>query len=77
MPLALNLIHHRDLQVKIENRCLFTGWGCCLDTVTTGGNWTPDKVAVHDINCLEILAVFLALKSFEVTNISVPLRIAT
>ena len=42
------------------------GWGCCLDTVTTGGNWTPEE-AQHDINYLEILAVFLALKSFSNT----------
>ena len=40
------------------------GWGCCLDTVTTGGNWTPEE-AQHDINYLEILAVFFALKSFS------------
>ena len=40
------------------------GWGYCLDTVTTGGNWTPEE-AQHDINYLEILAVFFALKSFS------------
>lgn len=33
----------------------FTGWGCCFDTVTTGGNWTPEEAA-HDINYLEMLA---------------------
>ena len=44
----------------------FTGWGCCFDTVTTGGNWTL-KEAAHDINYLEMLAAFVALKSFEGT----------
>ena len=39
------------------------GWGCCIDTVTSGGNWYPDE-AQHDINYLEMFAVFLALKSF-------------
>ena len=48
-------------------RVLSPGQGCCLDIVTTEGKWTPDEVAVHDINCLEMLAVFLALKSFEGT----------
>ena len=48
-------------------RVLSPGQGCCLDTVTTTGNWTPGEVAVHDIKCLEMLAVFLALKSFEGT----------
>lgn len=41
-----------------------TGWGACIDTTTTGGDWTPDD----DINYLEILAVFLALQSFSVLS---------
>ena len=44
----------------------FPGCGCCFDTVTTGGNWTPEE-AVHDINYLEMLAAYLALKSFDST----------
>lgn len=43
------------------------GWGCCMETVTSGGNWTPEE-AQHDINYLEMLAVFLALKSFSNTT---------
>jgi len=42
------------------------GRGCCIETVTSGGNWTPVE-AQHDINYLEMLAVFLALKSFSNT----------
>ena len=37
--------------------------GCCIDTITSGGNWSPEE-AQHDINFLEIFAVFPALKSF-------------
>ena len=37
--------------------------GCCIATVTSGGNWSPDE-AQHDINYLEMFVVFLALKSF-------------
>jgi len=37
--------------------------GCCIDAVTSGGNWSPEE-AQHGINYLEMFAVFLALKSF-------------
>ncbi|CAB3997611.1 Enzymatic poly, partial [Paramuricea clavata] len=38
-------------------------WGCTLGETRTGGNWTKDE-AQHHINYLELLAVFLALKTF-------------
>ena len=40
------------------------GGGACIDTPTTGSSWAPEERA-HDINYLEILAAFLALKSFS------------
>lgn len=61
-----NLINHGDPQVTMTTDASLIGWGCCIETVTSGGNWTPVE-AQHDINYLEMLAVFLALKSFSNT----------
>ena len=61
-----NLINHGDPQVTMTTDASLIGWGCCIETVTSGGNWTPEE-AQHDINYLEMLAVFLALKSFSNT----------
>ena len=66
LPLAFNLINHGDPQVIMATDASFTGWGCCFDTVTTGGNWTPEEAA-HDTNYLEMPAAFLALKSCKGT----------
>ena len=59
LPLAFNLINHGDPQIMMTTDASFTGRGCCFDTVTTGGNWTPEEAA-HDINacclsCTEII----------------------
>ena len=64
LPAAYNLINHGDPQVTMTTDASLIGWGCCIDTVSSGGNWTPEE-AQHDINYLEMLAVFLALKSFS------------
>ena len=58
LPTAYNLM------VTMSTDASFIGWGCCSDTITSGGNWTPEEVQ-HDINYLEMLAVFFALKSFS------------
>ena len=58
-----NLINHGDPQVTMTTDASLIGWGCCIETVTSGGNWTPVE-AQQDINYLEMLAVFLALQSF-------------
>ena len=64
LPAAYNLINHGDPQVTMTTDASLIGWGCCIGTVSSGGNWTPEE-AQHDINYLEMLAVFLALKSFS------------
>ena len=61
-----NLINHGEPQVAMTTDASLIGWGCCMETVTAGGNWTPEETQ-HDINYLEMLAVFLALKSFSNT----------
>ena len=63
LPTAYNLINHGDPQVTMTTDASLIGWGCFIDTVTSGGNWSPEE-AQHDINYLEMFAVFLALKSF-------------
>ena len=40
------------------------GWGCCIDTVISERNWSPEE-AQHDINYLEMFAACLALKSLS------------
>ena len=64
LPTAYNLITHGDPQVTMSTDASFIGWGCCSDTITSEGNWTPEEVQ-HDINDLETLVVFFALKSFS------------
>ena len=49
IPTAYNPINHGDPQVTMTTDASLIGWGCCLDTVSTGGNWTPEE-AQHDIN---------------------------
>ena len=40
-----------------------TGWGCSLQDLPTGGQWTPEEASEHII-FLEIKAVLLGLQSF-------------
>ena len=50
-----------QLSITMTTDASVTGWGCCLNIVSTGGNWTSDEV---DINYLDICEVLLALKLF-------------
>jgi hypothetical protein len=61
---AYNPISHGEPQVCITTDASLTEWGCSVDDVNAGGNWTPTE-AEHHINYLEMLAVFFALKSFS------------
>ena len=63
IPGAYNPLSHGKTQITLSTDASFNGWGACIDTTTTGSNWTP-KERAHDINYLEMLAAFLALKSF-------------
>ena len=40
------------------------GWGCAIDSVKTGGLWTPEE-SKHHINYLELLAGFFGLKAHK------------
>ena len=50
----------------IESDASTLGWGASLTNTSTGRSWTPQERSRH-INYLELLAAFLALKTF-VTN---------
>ena len=41
-----------------------SGWGAALDSISSGGPWSPAE-ALHHINVLELLAAYFALKSFK------------
>jgi len=64
LPTAYNLIKYGDPQVTMTTDASVIRWGCCIDAVTSEGNWSPEE-AQHDINYLEMLAAFLALKFFS------------
>lgn len=53
-----------------------TGWGAACEGKRANGGWTEDELS-HHINYLELLAVFLGLKSFANTyhNCSILLRV--
>ena len=63
-----HLFNGRPLQIPhwdlvIETDASTTGWGAYCKDVSTGGPWTTQE-RQHHINFLELLAVFLAIKSF-------------
>ena len=50
-------------------------WGAVCNGVGTEGPWTPEERTMH-INCLELLAAFLAVKCFakDRTNLTIHLK---
>lgn len=59
-----NFITHGEFQVTLSTDASTTGWGCECKGVATGGAWSQEEARNH-INYLEMLAVMLALQSFE------------
>ena len=53
----------RQIQTMIQSDASLQGWGAVCDQVSTGGSWSPQERQLH-INCLELLAAQLALKTF-------------
>lgn len=62
----------RQPDVIIESDASLRGWGAVSNGVRTGGPWSPEESQYH-INCLEILAAKLAVRSFlkNKSNLSV------
>lgn len=57
-------ISRGNADIIISSDASKTGWGGMVNGVPTGGFWTEAETAKH-INYLEMLAVFLNLKSFQ------------
>ena len=60
---AVRKICHGSPTIVIVTDASTTGWGAVCDEVHTGGRWSESE-ANHHINYLELLAIYLALKSF-------------
>ena len=62
--------------LTIESDASTQGWGASHQSTSTGGPWSPQEKKWH-INCLELLAATLALKTFvkHKTGISVLMKI--
>jgi len=66
----------RDIDLVIDSNTSLQGWGACCSKQRTGGPWSQQECSMH-INCLELLAATLAVKTFAKakTAISILLRI--
>ena len=60
---SYNVISHGEPTVIMSTDASSTGRGCALNDTSTGGHWTTEEATNH-INYLELLAIYLALKSF-------------
>ena len=69
-----SLIAHNS-SLTIETDSSKKGWGAVCNGVRTGGPWSPKERTMH-INCLELLAAFLAVKCFakDKTNLTIDLK---
>ena len=52
-----------DIDYTIHTDASTLGWGACDDLDISNGRWTEEEQELH-INCLELLAIKFALKSF-------------
>lgn len=53
----------RSVQRTIESDASLIGWGATSQGIRTGGPWSRQEKPLH-INCLELTAAFLAVKTF-------------
>lgn len=56
-------ISHGNPEITIETDASMLGWGAIINEIEIGGRWTEQECHKH-INYLEILAIFMAFKSF-------------
>ena len=62
----------RDIDLVIDSDASLIGWGAACQDQRTGGPWSDQEKESH-INCLELLAATLALKTFtKGASISTP-----
>ena len=70
-------VYHPDPTITIHSDASNKGWGAVLNGQSqTGGLWSPEE-ATHNINYLELLAAFLAIKAFGKAwqNVTILLRL--
>ena len=60
----------------IETDASSHGWGANHENITTGGRWRPSEAKLH-INCLELLAVELALHAYFTNSSRIHIRVKT
>ncbi len=65
--MVLNSFWH-DQQVVVTTDASSTGWGATCNGQAASGLWTGTRLPCH-INCLELLAVHLALRQFQATAV--------
>ena len=56
-------LSHEEPLHQITTDASLSGWGTEYKGISTGGSWTQSE-AVHHINYLEMLAIFLGLQTF-------------
>ena len=56
-------ILRQPIQLTIETDASTKGWGAHCQGISTGGRWSSGEMELH-INCLELLAGSLAVKTF-------------
>ena len=57
------VIRHELPKITITTDTSMRGWGAVLGAISIGGRWSSEEQSNH-INILEMMAIFLALKSF-------------
>lgn len=72
-----NHMRPNSFKMVIHTDASLSGWGAFCNGLRANGRWRPDELIFH-INYLELLAVFMALKTFcknETSNCSILLRV--
>nr|XP_046491856.1 uncharacterized protein LOC124223672 [Neodiprion pinetum] len=76
ITLAVNPVRKFKFQKEIFSDASTTGWGAFCNGNTAHGFWKSSEINLH-INCLELIATFMALKCFarDLSNCELLLRI--
>lgn len=68
-------IQIKEPSLIIKSDASLKAWGAFCEGVRTGGPWSVHEISLYHINELELLAAFLALKSFANEKDSIHVRI--
>ena len=76
LPSQKRHISHGNPDICITSDASLQGWGAPCDGCSIGGRWKSSALQFH-INYLELLAIFLALKSFCMSKSNISVQIKT